>query len=82
MRCRHVGLWRARVDSVDLQARRMPRYTGPAGPGQPGRQPMKSFQPQLHLTVCDDSGARSEITVPYDRRCCFGIASVSNVFGA
>ena len=64
---REQGLWRACVDSVELQARRTPRFSGPAP--QVGRPPARAFEPQLHLVVGDQSGARTEITVPYDRRC-------------
>ncbi len=55
------------MDSVELQARRVPRFSGPAP--KVGRPPARAFEPQLHLIVGDQSGARTEITVPYDRRC-------------
>lgn len=64
---RYIGLWRTRVLSVEVQGRRLPRFTEPSKNGaQP--PPMQQFQPYLQLLVGDDSGARTELSVPYVSR--------------
>ena len=53
-KCRHVGLWRARVVDVEVTQR--------AARGRLG-------EPSLRVLVGDASGARSEVLVPFLRRC-------------
>ena len=54
---RRVGLWRARVLAI-----------GPdEGPGRRRRGGLGA-RPGLRLLVGDDSGARTELVTPYDRR--------------
>jgi hypothetical protein len=60
-----MGLWRAKALRVEVQGRRMPRFSEP-NDGQ--RQPQQAFQPCLLLLAGDDSGARTEIEVPFSSR--------------
>lgn len=62
-----MGLWRARALSVEVQGRRMPRFSEP-GDGE--RPPRQAYQPYLHLLAGDDSGARTQLEVPFNSRCC------------
>ncbi|CAL8465254.1 g4789 [Coccomyxa elongata] len=60
---RHVGLWRAAVVDVALDVRFEPRFREPRARGPAGAESRL-----LRLLVGDASGARSELSVPYDRR--------------
>ena len=61
---RHVGLWRAAVVDVEVDVRFEPRFREPRARGPAGAESRA-----LRLLVGDASGARSELSVPYDRRC-------------
>ncbi len=50
---------------MEVQGRRMPRFSEPT---QGERPPRQAFQPYLHLLAGDDSGARTEIAVPFSTR--------------
>lgn len=61
--CRHVGLWKAAVVDVDVDVRVEPRFRAPKQRGLVGAQSRV-----LRLLVGDGSGARSELSVPYQQR--------------
>ena len=60
---RHVGLWRAAVVDVEVDVRVEPRFRAPKQRGPVGAQLR-----MLRLLVGDGSGARSELSVPYQQR--------------
>ena len=61
----HIGLWRTKVLRVEVQGRRMPRFNEAS---EGARAPRQAFQPFLQLLAGDDSGARAELSVPFDKR--------------
>ncbi|KAK9820153.1 hypothetical protein WJX72_006741 [[Myrmecia] bisecta] len=64
-RYRHVGLWRAEVLEVDIVQRPQARFTERTVRGRKSRFPGEPF---VRLLVGDQSGARTEVIVPYERR--------------
>lgn len=53
---------------VELQGKRNPQFTA-TGKGE--RKPLRPrYEPLLCLAIGDDSGARSEITIPFQKGCC------------
>jgi hypothetical protein len=63
---RSVGLWRAEVLGKEVIGRRVERFSERQAEGRP---PRYAVQPTFAMLVGDDSGARTEVMVPYDRRC-------------
>ena len=62
---RYVGLWRAEVLESEVVGRRPVSFAADPAERRRRRGPV---QPTLELLVGDSSGARAQISVPYDRR--------------
>ena len=61
--CRWMGLWRVAVMEVEVVMRYGPRFQQPNGRATAGRE-----ERLLRLLVGDTSGARSQLSVPYQKR--------------
>ena len=61
--CRWMGLWRVAVMEVEVVLRYGPRFQQPNGRATAGRE-----ERLLRLLVGDTSGARSQLSVPYQKR--------------
>ena len=61
MRRRHVGLWRTSVLEIEVERPERRRYTRRATEAADGLS--------MRVLLGDESGARSQLTMPFNRRC-------------
>ena len=61
---RHVGFWRTNVLEVEVERPQRRRFTSRGSPSMPSAV----ARPTVHFLLGDDSGARSKLSLPFNRR--------------